>query len=85
MDQLNMMKEISFNKNPSPRHKEDSSLAKIPSVHCTGLLAHYRDFKKELEQIQFPTNFTQWFCCTCCKRTVTFTFGDQHAAVFMQK
>ena len=47
MNELQRLRDISFNKNPSSWHKTDEKSVKIATVHCAGLLAHYRDLKKD--------------------------------------
>ena len=45
LEELKRLQQISFNRNPSPWHKRNSTAIKIGSVNCLGLLAHLRDIR----------------------------------------
>ena len=47
LNELQRLKKISFNRNPTPWHKRDSNSVKIASVNCFGLLAHLRDIRND--------------------------------------
>ena len=52
LEELKRLNHISFNQNPSPWHKKDKNALKIATVNCAGLLAHYRDIKKDSKLLQ---------------------------------
>ena len=45
LEELKRLEKISFNKNPSPWHKEDLNSIKVASLNCAGLMAHIRDIR----------------------------------------
>ena len=49
LGELKRLQQISFNRNPTPWHKRDSSAIKIASVNCAGLLPHFRDIRKDMK------------------------------------
>ena len=49
LSELRRLEKISFNRNPTPWHKRNSSSIKIASVNCCGLLPHLRDIRKDVK------------------------------------
>ena len=47
LSELKRLREISFNRNPTPWHRRNSKAIKIASVNCCGLLPHLRDIRKD--------------------------------------
>ena len=47
LEELRRLESISFNRNPSPWHKEDDSSIKVASLNCAGLLPHLRDIRSD--------------------------------------
>ena len=47
LTELQRLRKISINRNPTPWHKRDSNSVKIASVNCCGLLAHLRDIRND--------------------------------------
>ena len=52
LKELKRLESISFNKNPSSWHKEDTGDLKIATLNCAGLLPHFRDIVKDDKLLQ---------------------------------
>ena len=47
LEELKRLEAISFNRNPSPWHKNDESSIRLASLNCAGLIAHLRDIQND--------------------------------------
>ena len=53
LEELKRLEAMSFNKNPSPWHKENDTSIKIASLNCAGLTPHLRDIRRDEKLLNF--------------------------------
>ena len=51
-EELKRLEDTSFNKNPTPWHREDKDSIKIATLNCAGLVAHIEDIREDNKLLQ---------------------------------